>query len=87
MGLEFNEEPNFGIREPARLNKPTGLTGFMITRGLAKNTRQASLIQVGIIVFLLLVIAFFGFGGGGADRERLIDNTDPLTGEPMVIPQ
>lgn len=85
MSFEFNEQQNINRQAPRQSQKESGVTGKLIKLGIAKDVRQANLIQIGIIVFMLLVMALFMFGGND-DRQSKIDNTDPATGLPMEVP-
>lgn len=87
MSFEFNEQQNDVRRAPVSPPQKSGLAGKLVQLGVAKNTKQANLYLLACAGLLFLVM-FFALAGGNSREERLrnINNTDPITGQPMEIP-
>lgn len=61
MAVEFNEDQfNTTPQEPP-VQEESGIAGMLQKSGIVKNKRQANYVMIGIVVVLLIVIAFFAF--------------------------
>lgn len=82
MPLTFDEEPRLTHTPVHQSNGP--ICKLLLTNGLADSQVQArNLMLILSVIFLVTTIVVFIIGG---KDERIIDNTDPITGQPMIIP-
>ena len=74
-----SEQHQYANSVSSRLSRQqSGLTRWMITRGLAKNARQASFILIGVSVLLLIVTVWLLRNGGDASRYGNYDEMKAL---------
>ena len=80
MNFQLNEQQSYQTSvkpSPAA----SGMAGFLIKKGLAKNATQANLILIGVIVVLVLIM-FFALRGGESSSVELNSDIDPATNLP-----
>lgn len=85
MSISFNEEVSNQTRHTSYRKKYGVLTLLLIKSGLARNATEAR--NAMLIASAILIVATVTFVMFTQPEERVIDNTDPLTGQPMLIPK
>lgn len=84
MPVIFDEDQTQYSPDPSG-QKATGLTGLIISTGLASDKRRAQIILLGILA--LMVIIFIAMMVLGSNDQEIIfdDNIDPTTGLPFGV--
>lgn len=71
MNVQFNEEQDTPLtRVPQYGKTPSGIVGFLIRHGIAKNARSASVVLIGIIIVCIVatIIIMSASGNSGASE-------------------
>lgn len=80
MSVEFNEEQSFS--RPSSFQKPpSGIIGFLLNKGIAKDTQQANYILIGTIG--VLVIIFFISVSISSNSSKTPENSPALI-DPVI---
>ena len=83
--MQFNEESRSAdSRQPTRTNQK-GLTGFLISLGIAKNTKQANVVLI-VVLVVLCAVMYFALVSLSDDASPNIENDDTPPIDSSVYP-